>query len=363
MITDEQLQRLIREAAEAVVPPLSGPEAVRSAAAAPAVRAAQPGPGRLRAALTERWRTREIVLAATGGAAVVALSAALATSGGPPTPVPFAYGGASHAAPPLAAKADGRSAAPLASSSASATSALASGSAAPGTATTGVTEVVATGTLTLRVPAARLRADAARLEALAISVGGYVSHASLSEAGGPLGGVVVVSVPAASFRAVVARAEPLGAVRSLTLSDQDVTARYVDLGARLSAQQDVRAQLEALLRRAGKVSDLLAVENQIAATQTQIDQLAAAQRSLAKQVSYSRLTVELRVATRVTKHHAPSGFSRAWHDAVSGFVGGIRALVAKSGVVLFSVLALAALAALVLGAGRLAWTAARRRSA
>ncbi len=360
MITDEQLQRLIHEAAEAAVPPPAGRDAVRSAATAQPVPAAEPGPARLWAALTERWHPREIVLAATGGAAVVALSVALASSGGPPTPVPVAYG-ATHVAS-VPANAEVRSASPPAGSSSSATSAATSASSPPGMAGTGATKVVATGTLILRIPGGRLRADAARLEALATSVGGFVSHASVSQAGGPLGGVVVLSVPAASFRSVVARAEPLGTVRSLTLSDEDVTSRYVDLGARLSAQKDVHAQLEALLSRAGKISDLLAVENQIAATQTQIDQLTAEQRSLAEQVSYSSLTVDLHVASHVTKRHAPSGFSRAWHDAVSGFVGGVRVLVAKSGVVLFTVLALAALAALVFGAGRLAWTAARRRS-
>jgi hypothetical protein len=230
------------------------------------------------------------------------------------------------------------------------------------TTTTG-RDIIAKGTLRLRTTRAALRRDVARLTALAAEFGGYVSAADLAETGSHPGGTIVVKVPAGSFSAFIAKAEGIAKVRSLTTSDTDVTAQVVDLGARLTALVDERGQLEVLLGRAGKISDLLSVENEIEYVQSQIEQIQGEQRTLAAQVDYSALTVSLAVPRPPHASSPSTGFGHAWHEAVSGFVNGVKALVSVLGDLLFAVLSFIVVALIVYGLWRSVWPRVRRRIA
>jgi hypothetical protein len=200
------------------------------------------------------------------------------------------------------------------------------------------------GTLALSVTRGRVGTTVRELQTLAASFGGYLTGSDVALAGPLPGGSLVIEVPAAKFTSAIAAVERLGSVSHLRTSADDVTGQVADLAAQLTALLDARTQLEALLARAGSISALLSVENQITTTQSQIDQLQSAQRVLANEVSYSSLTVDVTIPVI---HHAPaSGFSQAWHRALSGFTGGVRALVGDLGVIAFA-LVLAALISLI----------------
>ena len=124
-------------------------------------------------------------------------------------------------------------------------------------------DIVATGTLHLSVRARGLSSVVDHLESLAAGFGGYVGKSDVVESGRNVGGTLLLDVPASSFQSLIDRARRTATVRSLTTSDQDVTGQVIDLGAQLTALQDERSQLEVLLSKSAKVSDLLQVEDQI----------------------------------------------------------------------------------------------------
>jgi hypothetical protein len=350
MITDDEFEALFHEAGAGFAVPAQGPAEILAATAPP-----QRDGNVVRA----RFRPREFALAGTSVAAVVALTVALLTSsGGSPAP--------------LAASAPRYPVANTSTASTSGTSDLAASFPGLGSkakkalsqaANATARDIIATGTLKLGLSRARLRGDVARLEALAASFGGYVSAADIVETGSRPGGTIVVKVPAGSFSSFIAKAEKIAKVRSLTTSDTDVTGEVVDLGAQLTALVDERSQLEVLLGRAGKVSDLLSVENEIENVQSQIQQIQGEQRTIAAQVDYSALTVDLVVPKAPHVSSSPNGFGHAVHEAVSSFVNGVKALVAHLGDLLFGVLSFIVAALIVLGLWRSIWPWVRRRIA
>ena len=343
MIDDEEFEALFHEAGSGYAVPTRGPDEILAAAAPPSSGAE---------VVRGRFRLRELALAGVSVAAIVALTVVLLTSsGGSPTvsaAAPGYYSAYSQAGNGPAKSAAG--------------SLIARHSANTTTTATG-RDIIATGTLRLRTTRAALRRDVARLTALAGEFGGYVSAADLAETGSHPGGTIVVKVPAGSFSAFIAKAEGIAKVRSLSTSDTDVTAQVVDLGARLTALVDERGQLEVLLGRAGKISDLLSVENEIEYVQSQIEQIQGEQRTLAAQVDYSALTVSLAVPRPPHVSGPSSGFGHAWHEAVAGFVNGVKALVSVLGDLLFAVLSFIVVALILFGLWRSVWPRVRRRIA
>ncbi|MGD0741842.1 MAG: DUF4349 domain-containing protein [Acidimicrobiales bacterium] len=345
MIGDDEFEALLHAAGGEFAVPADGPDKILAAAAPPAAE------GKV---VRGRIRFREFALAGVSVAAVVALAIVLVTSSGGS---PVVGNGAlrtyslEQTAGAQNAIATPRSAAPHATAQNTRTKA------------TSGRDIVATGTLRLTTTRAALRRDVARLEALAIRFGGYVSAAAIVETGPHPGGSIVVKVPAGSFAAFNARAERIARVKSLSTSDTDVTARVVDLGARLTALVDERSQLEVLLGRAGKISDLLSVENEIENVQSQIEQIQGEQRTLAAQVGYSALTVQLAVPRPPHSSGPSNGFGHAWHEAVSGFVNGVKAFVSVLGDLLFAVLSFIVAALIIYGLWRSVWPRVRRRIA
>ena len=102
---------------------------------------------------------------------------------------------------------------------------------------------------------------------------------------------MTLQVPVASFAGVVRRAEALGRVSDLSTKATDVTGQYVDLQSRITALQASRQQYLTIMTKATTVGDVLAVQEQIDYTQSQIEQLQGQLQLLASQTSYSTVTV------------------------------------------------------------------------
>ena len=73
-----------------------------------------------------------------------------------------------------------------------------------------------------------------------------------------------------------------------------MTASYQDTRTRLDTQIALMERLQALITDSGDLSDLLALESQIADTQYQIDSLQSSLNRTDRQVSYSTVDVTLR---------------------------------------------------------------------
>lgn len=222
-------------------------------------------------------------------------------------------------------------------------------------------KVVHTGTLTLTVAKGQVTAVLTRLTGLATGVGGYVSSSTTAESGSAPSGTVVLRVPAAEYDLVLTQARTLGTVVSTTSSGKDVTAEAADQQARLTALKASRDQFLTILAKAKTIGETLAVQQRVDDAQTQIDQLQGEINVLTNQASYGTLTVSVSqkspAAVAAKPARRESGLHRAWQRAVTGFVTGVEALLARSGRGLVVLLVLLVLA----GVLRAAWKVGRRR--
>jgi hypothetical protein len=347
MITDGEFSALIAEAAETIPEP-TGADAILAAA-----RVEIDPPSVASPIAKVRRHPRGFAISALGAAAVLAILTAVAVSSSS-SPPSIAHRASSPSALGLGAPAFGRG------QTMAGVTRVKDTSSASSTASAGSQKIITTGTLSLVVHERALGHVVAELQAIATSLGGYVSTSNVALAGSSRGGTVVLGVPAGEFQKAVSEAESLGTLKHLSTTATDVTGQVADLGAQVSALEAARTQLEALFARAGTIQALLSVQNEITSVQSQIQQLQAQQRVLANEISFSSLTVALAMPS-ATHASAPSRFSKAWHQAVSHVEGGLSTLLADSGIVLFSVVLLIVLGLLVLFGGRLLWSFVRRR--
>jgi Domain of unknown function (DUF4349) len=181
--------------------------------------------------------------------------------------------------------------------------------------------IIYTASLTVRVH------DAARAAAAAAgdvsTAGGYTAaeQARTSHAGQRPRVTLTVKVPVAGYPAALRQLAGLGKQTALSQKSTDVTQEVADVSSRVTSQQDAIAQLRTLLKRAGSVSGLLQVQDQISADESSLEALLAQQRSLAHETTYATVSVLLlgplpRTAA-VHRHRSQRGFAAGlaagWH--------------------------------------------------
>jgi hypothetical protein len=215
-----------------------------------------------------------------------------------------------------------------------------------GFATSNSQKIESTGTVNLTVADGRVESTFTKLSSLAVLLHGQVestqanSNARTSKSFAT--GTIVLEVPQPSFARFVAEVEQVGHATSVTTSSNNVTSQYVDLQARISALNASLAQYLRIMTKATTISGILAVQNQINTIQSQIEQDQGQLKVLANQTTYGSLTVNVAQAG----HHSSgsrSGFDKAWHDSLHGFVAGFQWLVRLAGPALFALIMLGAL--------------------
>jgi hypothetical protein len=183
-------------------------------------------------------------------------------------------------------------------------------------------DVIYTAQLTVR--ASSVSAAAAQAAQIAESAGGYVSNETTSanpDHPSEATASVQLKIPVPAYQATLARlAGGLGTQLSLQQQAQDVTEQVADVSSQVTSDQAAIVQLRALLAHAGSVGDLLSVQNQINAEESQLESMQAQQRALDHEVTYATLTLTiLGPRAKAPVHHpkAPpglvSGLSAGWH--------------------------------------------------
>jgi hypothetical protein len=105
---------------------------------------------------------------------------------------------------------------------------------------------------------------------------------------------LTIRVPAAQFEPAMARLRDEGLkVEHESANSQDVTEEYVDLESRLRALQAKEAQLTALMDQAEDTEAVLAVYEQLSATQIEIEQVKGRMGYLEKLSAMATITVNL----------------------------------------------------------------------
>jgi hypothetical protein len=182
--------------------------------------------------------------------------------------------------------------------------------------------------------------------------GGFVT--SSTESGSRANrGSLTLRVPAVRFEQALADVRGLGEVRSQTISGEDVSADFVDLEARLTTWRSQEAVLLRLMDRATTIEGTLRVQRELQDVQYRIEQIRGRLRVLEDRTALGTIVVGMaeRGAPPVAPPADPSrpSLSRAWREAVDGFLG-----------VLYSVVVFLGYAVPILLVAVLAWLGWRR---
>lgn len=133
-----------------------------------------------------------------------------------------------------------------------------------------------------------------RLVEIAERAGGFVASSSYVQTSVGPEGTFTLRVPAARFAPVLAEVEGLGTVEERRVSGQDVTEEFVDLRARVRNLERHEQQLLAFMDRAVKISDLLAIEQELARVRGEIEALTGRLRLMGSQVDLATVEVSVR---------------------------------------------------------------------
>jgi hypothetical protein len=153
------------------------------------------------------------------------------------------------------------------------------------------------------------------LTKLAESSGGYVFKSTRTGGDkGSISGEVGIRVPTGKAGAVLKSVCGLGRVESENSTAEDITDEYVDMEARLKNAKSSEARLLGLYNKAGKLSDVLAVEKELTRVRGDIEAFEA------KKKNWDILTAM--VTIEVSLHEPSAGFPSlhsSWSTIREGF--------------------------------------------
>jgi len=228
------------------------------------------------------------------------------------------------------------------------------------------TKLVANGqqliyTASLTVRAHSVSAAISRATAIAASEGGYVSsenassdpnHPNQSTA------TVELKIPVALYSVALhdLTLPSLGTQLSLQQQTQDVTEQVANVNSRVTSDEAAITQLQALLKHAGTVGDLLTVQDQINSQESDLEAMQAEQSALNHETSYATVTLTIvgpkAAPTPAKKAHTPG--------LVNGLVGGWHAFRTSLSWLLAIIGAVAPFAVIIALIGGLAYAGRRR---
>ncbi len=163
--------------------------------------------------------------------------------------------------------------------------------------------IVRTGNISIVVDDIASAIDA--ITKMADAYKGYVVSSNTWKDGERVFGQISIRVPAESYDIATRSVGDMAVeVTSQSSSSQDVTAEYVDLGAQLKNLQATEAQLLAIMAKADKVTDILAVQAQLTQIRGQIEQIQGRMQYLEKTSSTSLINVSLAQAKLQAKFNA-----------------------------------------------------------
>jgi hypothetical protein len=183
--------------------------------------------------------------------------------------------------------------------------------------------IIYTANLTIRTQNVTVAAD--RATGIVTAAGGYVSseQSSINRADRARSLVTLqLKIPVTVYPSTLRTLSAvLGTQTALAQHARDVTGQVADVTSRVTSAQDAITQLQALLKRAGTVSSLLSVQEQINNQEARLEALQAQQRALARETSYATVSVTL-----LGQHRAAAAAQRKSRGFLAGLGAGWRGL-------------------------------------
>ena len=180
-------------------------------------------------------------------------------------------------------------------------------------------------------------ATSADLEKLTAETGGYIESSSLSGDKGSRSAYYTLRIPQEKFETFYAQLGDRAHVVYSSRSSEDITEQYTDIETRLATLQTKHERLLALLDQAGKMEDIISLENALADCEYEIDSLTGSKRHYDDLVGFSTFSVTLDEVQTLTATPEGSGFgaqlTQAAKTGTRGLVDSVRALIL--GIVMF----------------------------
>ena len=181
--------------------------------------------------------------------------------------------------------------------------------------------IVRTGQAELTVDS--LDAGIARVQALALQVGGWVGNTSIATTGPTRTATLELRVPSARWNDALNGMRGIGKVEQLQVSAEDVGEEFVDVEARKANARRLEERLIQLLAtRTGKLSDVVAVEEKLAQVREEIERMEGRSRYLRERASVSTLSLTVHEPLPVVAPKGtPSVLTEATRQAWRNFIG------------------------------------------
>ena len=202
---------------------------------------------------------------------------------------------------------------------------------AAGAPTANLTRVIRTAEISVVIPRDSFDQRFGEAVDAAEASGGFVADSRSQNRSGSL----TLRVPAESFDETLRALRGLGTVEVESIHGKDVTADYVDLGARLRIAKARRDVLLDLMQEATTIEQTIRVQNALDETQLRIEQIQGQLRLLDDRTSLATIRVELREpgVERRAEVDTPS-IPNAFERAIAGAVGVVAAIVIGLGYLL-----------------------------
>lgn len=168
---------------------------------------------------------------------------------------------------------------------------------------------------------------AASIRTLATQTGGWVTWEEMYDASSTSTpySMITVQVPSSKLEQTLDALAGLGTVESRTISSADVTAEVVDVESRIKTMRESIARLNALMEKATKISDIAAIEGELAQRQAELESLLAQQKWLTSQVEMAPIQVTL--VTKGAEYRQPNPFVEGFRQGWAAFIESIRVLI------------------------------------
>jgi chromosome segregation ATPase len=177
---------------------------------------------------------------------------------------------------------------------------------------------------------------------------GFISNSkSTVNSSGNKSGTITVKVPADKYDALIAEVTKIGKVMSQNIQANDVTEEYVDLESRLKTQKELEQRLIKLLNeKASKLSDVIEVEEKLAAVRQKIESFEGKMKLLKSQSDLSTLTISVYEPSMISTSSG-GGFFYELGQAVKKGLSGFTNVLAVSITFLIAIIPLAGFALII----------------
>ena len=153
-------------------------------------------------------------------------------------------------------------------------------------------------TATMTVRSANVAAAARKITGIVVAAGGYTSDEHLvAETGGKTGERVSVTlkIPVPAYQSVLSQLSSPALGKQISMQQQatDVTQQVANVNSLVTSEEAAISALQGLLKRAGSVSGLLQVQQQISSNESTLNSLLAQQRALDHETSFATVSMNL----------------------------------------------------------------------